>query len=98
MASDSKPHGLTVILPDQAQDFSNKWTLLNFMGKTVERLWRNGHLYWCRLIDVSEVTLIDRFGRPGYELYRKAGIITHRSSPIAFVSPLARKNLRKDPK
>ena len=34
------------------------------------------------LLDVSEVTLIDRFGRLGYDLYRKARGIHNPSSQV----------------
>ena len=61
-------------------------------AKTVERLHEMGIYTGADLLDISEVTLIDRFGRLGFDLYRKVrAFITHRSSPIAFVSPLARK-------
>ena len=76
MASDyQKPHGLTVILPDQAQDFLKQMDIAKFHGvgkKTVEKLHEMGIYTGADLLDVSEVTLIDRFGRLGFDLYRKA--------------------------
>jgi len=76
MASDyQKPHGLTVILPDQAQEFLKEMDIAKFHGvgkKTVEKLHEMGIYTGADLLDVSEVTLIDRFGRLGYDLYRKA--------------------------
>ncbi|WP_444817640.1 DNA polymerase IV [Streptococcus sp. HJ1] len=83
MASDyQKPHGLTVILPDQAQDFLKQMDIAKFHGvgkKTVERLHEMGIYTGEDLLAVSEVTLIDRFGRLGFDLYRKARGI-HNSS------------------
>ena len=84
MASDyQKPHGLTVILPDQAQDFLKQMDIAKFHGvgkKTVERLHEMGIYTGADLLDVSEVTLIDRFGRLGFDLYRKAKGI--HNSPV----------------
>ena len=96
MASDyQKPHGLTVILPDQAQDFLKQMDIAKFHGvgkKTVERLHEMGIYTGADLLDVSEVTLIDRFGRLGFNLYRKArGIHNSPVKSIAFVNPLARR-------
>ncbi|COA96080.1 DNA polymerase IV [Streptococcus pneumoniae] len=76
MASDyQKPHGLTVILPEQAEDFLKQMNISKFHGvgkKTVERLHQMGVFTGADLLEVPEVTLIDRFGRLGYDLYRKA--------------------------
>ena len=84
MASDyQKPHGLTVILPDQAEDFLKQMDIAKFHGvgkKTVERLHEMGIYTGADLLDVSEVTLIDRFGRLGFDLYRKARGI--HNSPV----------------
>ena len=84
MASDyQKPHGLTVILPDQAQDFLKQMDIAKFHGvgkKTVERLHEMGIYTGADLLDISEVTLIDRFGRLGFDLYRKARGI--HNSPV----------------
>ena len=84
MASDyQKPHGLTVILPDQAQDFLKQMDIAKFHGvgkKTVEHLHEMGIYTGADLLDVSEVTLIDRFGRLGFNLYRKARGI--HNSPV----------------
>ena len=84
MASDyQKPHGLTVILPDQAQDFLKQMDIAKFHGvgkKTVERLHEMGIYTGAELLDISEVTLIDRFGRLGFDLYRKARGI--HNSPV----------------
>ena len=84
MASDyQKPHGLTVILPDQAKDFLKQMDIAKFHGvgkKTVERLHEMGIYTGADLLDISEVTLIDRFGRLGFDLYRKARGI--HNSPV----------------
>ncbi len=76
MADDyQKPHGLTVILPRSSPDFLKQMDIAKFLGvgkKTVERLHEMGIYTGADLLDVSE-SLIDRFGRLGYEkLYRKA--------------------------
>ena len=96
MASDyQKPHGLTVILPDQAQDFLKQMDIAKFHGvgkKTVERLHEMGIYTGADLLDISEVTLIDRFGRLGYELYRKARGI--HNSPVK--SDRIRKSIGKE--
>lgn len=96
MASDyQKPHGLTVILPDQAQDFLKQMDIAKFHGvgkKTVERLHEMGIYTGADLLDVSEVTLIDRFGRLGFDLYRKARGI--HNSPVK--SNRIRKSIGKE--
>ena len=96
MASDyQKPHGLTVILPDQAQEFLKKMDVAKFHGvgkKTVERLHEMGIYTGADLLDVSEVTLIDRFGRLGFDLYRKARGI--HNSPVK--SNRIRKSIGKE--
>ena len=84
MASDyQKPHGLTVILPDQAEDFLKQMDIAKFHGvgkKTVKRLHEMGIYTGADLLDVSEVALIDQFGRLGFDLYRKARGI--HNSPV----------------
>ena len=96
MASDyQKPHGLTVILPEQAQDFLKQMDIAKFHGvgkKTVERLHEMGIYTGADLLDVSEVTLIDRFGRLGFDLYRKARGI--HNSPVE--SNRIRKSIGKE--
>ena len=72
-----------MILPDQAQDFLKQMDIAKFHGvgkKTVERLHEMGIYTGADLLDVSEVTLIDRFGRLGFDLYRKARGI--HNSPV----------------
>ena len=96
MASDyQKPHGLTVILPDQAQEFLKQMDIAKFHGvgkKTVERLHEMDIYTGADLLDVSEVTLIDRFGRLGFDLYRKARGI--HNSPVK--SNRIRKSIGKE--
>ena len=96
MASDyQKPHGLTVILPDQAEDFLKQMDISKFHGvgkKTVERLHQMGVFTGADLLEVPEVTLIDRFGRLGYDLYRKARGI--HNSPVK--SNRIRKSIGKE--
>ena len=96
MASDyQKPHGLTVILPDQAEDFLKQMDIAKFHGvgkKTVERLHEMSIYTGEDLLAVSEVTLIDRFGRLGFDLYRKARGI--HNSPVK--SNRIRKSIGKE--
>ncbi|WP_247944681.1 DNA polymerase IV [Streptococcus oralis] len=96
MASDyQKPHGLTVILPDQAQEFLKQMDIAKFHGvgkKTVERLHEMGIYNGADLLKVSEITLIDRFGRLGFDLYRKARGI--HNSPVK--SDRIRKSIGKE--
>lgn len=84
LASDfQKPAGLTVILPDEAQAFLKTLPIEKFYGvgkKSVERLHDMGIYNGADLLDVSEMTLIDTFGRFGYDLYRKARGISN--SPV----------------
>lgn len=96
MASDyQKPHGLTVILPEQAENFLKQMDISKFHGvgkKTVERLHQMGVFTGADLLEVPEVTLIDRFGRLGYDLYRKARGI--HNSPVK--SNRIRKSIGKE--
>ncbi|MGT2926102.1 DNA polymerase IV [Streptococcus cuniculipharyngis] len=84
LASDfEKPRGLTLILPEQAQAFLNGLPIEKFHGvgkKTVEILHELGVYTGEDLLGLSETVLIDRFGRFGYDLYRKARGINH--SPV----------------
>lgn len=76
LASDfQKPAGLTVILPEDAQEFLRKLPIEKFYGvgkKSVQRLHDMGIYSGADLLEFSEMTLIDAFGRFGYDLYRKA--------------------------
>lgn len=84
IASDmEKPHGLTVILPEQAQDILSRLPIEKFYGvgkKSVEKLHDLGIYTGADLLQVSEMTLIDHFGRFGYDLYRRARGISN--SPV----------------
>ncbi|NQN12159.1 DNA polymerase IV [Streptococcus suis] len=84
IASDmEKPHGLTLILPEDAVGILASLPVEKFHGvgkKTVERLHEMGVYTGQDLLDVPEMVLIDRFGRFGYDLYRKARGISN--SPV----------------
>lgn len=84
IASDmEKPHGLTVILPEDAVSVLSSLPVEKFHGvgkKTVERLHEMGVFTGKDLLDVPEMVLIDKFGRFGYDLYRKARGISN--SPV----------------
>lgn len=96
MASDyQKPQGLTVILPDEAEDFLKQMDIAKFHGvgkKTVEKLHQMGVFTGADLVEISEITLIDRFGRLGFDLYRKARGIDN--SPVK--SNRIRKSIGKE--
>lgn len=84
MASDfQKPQGLTVILPDHAEDFLKQMDVAKFHGvgrKTVEKLHSMNVFTGADLQKIPETTLIDHFGRLGFDLYRKARGI--HNSPV----------------
>lgn len=96
IASDyQKPRGLTVILPEQAQDFLSQLDVAKFHGvgkRTVERLHDLGIYTGADLLEVPEMTLIDHFGRFGFDLYRKARGI--HNSPVK--SNRIRKSIGKE--
>lgn len=84
LASDfEKPKGLTLILPEDAQDFLEKLPIEKFYGvgkRSVEKLHQLGVFMGADLLEIPEMTLIDLFGRFGYDLYRKARGISN--SPV----------------
>ena len=84
IASDmEKPRGLTVILPQDAQAVLSQLPIEKFYGvgkKSVEKLHELGIYTGADLLEVPEMTLIDHFGRFGYDLYRKARGISN--SPV----------------
>ena len=84
IASDmEKPRGLTVILPQDAQTILSQLPIEKFYGvgkKSVEKLHELGIYTGADLLDVPEMTLIDQFGRFGYDLYRRARGISN--SPV----------------
>ena len=96
MASDyQKPRGLTVILPEEAENFLKQMDIAKFHGvgkKTVEKLHQMGVFTGADLIEISEIALIDRFGRLGFDLYRKARGIDN--SPVK--SDRIRKSIGKE--
>ena len=96
IASDyQKPRGLTIILPDEAEDFLKQMDIAKFHGvgkKTVEKLHQMGVFTGADLLNISEISLIDRFGRLGFDLYRKARGIDN--SPVK--SNRIRKSIGKE--
>ncbi|KHD46304.1 DNA polymerase IV [Streptococcus hongkongensis] len=84
LASDyKKPHGLTLILPEDAQRFLSDLPIEKFHGvgkKSVEKLHEMGVYKGEELLLLTEMTLIDQFGRFGFDLYRKARGISQ--SPV----------------
>ena len=59
-----KPHGLTVILPEEAEAFLAPMDIAKFHGvgkKSVEKLHGMGIYTGADLLKVSEMTLIDKF-------------------------------------
>lgn len=84
LASDfEKPKGLTLILPEDAQDFLEKLPIEKFYGvgkRSVEKLHQLGVFTGADLLEIPEMTLINLFGRFGYDLYRKARGISN--SPV----------------
>ena len=96
IASDyQKPRGLTVILPDEAEDFLKQMDIAKFHGvgkKTVEKLHQMGVFTGADLVEIPEISLIDCFGRLGFDLYRKARGIDN--SPVK--SNRIRKSIGKE--
>lgn len=84
LASDfDKPHGLTLILPEDAEVFLADLPIEKFHGvgkKSVEKLHDLGIYTGKDLQGIPEMTLIDHFGRFGFDLYRKARGISN--SPV----------------
>lgn len=75
LASDyRKPRGITVIMPDEAVSFLKSLPIEKFHGvgkKTVPKMNEMGIFTGADLYAVSEMDLIQRFGKMGYSLYRK---------------------------
>ena len=96
IASDyKKPHGLTVILPEEAEAFLAPMDIAKFHGvgkKSVEKLHEMGVYTGADLLKIPEMTLIDKFGRFGFDLYRKARGISN--SPVK--SNRIRKSIGKE--
>ena len=81
--------------PDEAEDFLKQMDIAKFHGvgkKTVEKLHQMGVYTGTDLLEISEITLIDRFGRLGFDLYRKARGIDN--SPVK--SNRIRKSIGKE--
>lgn len=85
LASDfQKPKGLTVILPEEAEDFLKALPIGKFHGigkKTVPKMSDLGIFTGADLYEVDEMTLIRHFGKMGYSLYRKVRGI--HDSPVS---------------
>lgn len=92
LASDyDKPKGLTLVLPEDAQDFLKKLPIEKFHGvckKSVEKLHQMGVFTGADLLEIPEMTLIDHFGRFGYDLYRKARGISKFTSQTQSYSKI----------
>ena len=75
MASDyQKPRGLTVILPEEAENFLKQMDIPKFHGvgkKTVEKLHQMGVFTGADLIENLWNYAYDRFGRLGFDLLSK---------------------------
>ncbi|EHF1084010.1 DNA polymerase IV [Enterococcus faecalis] len=75
LASDfQKPKGLTVVLPEEAEDFLKALSIEDFHGigkKTVPKMHELGIFTGADLYKQDEMTLIRLFGKMGYSLYRK---------------------------
>lgn len=87
LASDfEKPHGMTVVMPEEAVDFLKKMPIEKFHGigkKTVPKMHEMGIFTGADLYEKSEMELIRRFGKMGYSLYRKVRGI--HNSPVNTV-------------
>ena len=71
------------MLPEEAQEFLGKLPIEKFHGvgkKSVERLHDMEIYTGADLLKIPEMTLIDRFGRFGFDLFRKARGISN--SPV----------------
>ena len=84
LASDyEKPRGLTVVLPEKAEEFLMDIPIEDFHGvgkKTVPRMHELGIYTGRDLYNQSEMDLIREFGKMGYSLYRKVRGI--HNSPV----------------
>ena len=72
-----------MVLPEEAQEFLEKLPIEKFHGvgkKSVERLHDMDIYIGADLLKIPEITLIDRFGRFGFDLFRKARGISN--SPV----------------
>jgi DNA polymerase-4 len=90
IASDyNKPSGLTVILPEKAQDFIDNMSVKKIPGvgaKTFERLQEHGLTTGKDVREASPLDLVDWFGKSGWNLYLKANGI-HNSPVVADREP-----------
>ncbi|MBS7577530.1 MULTISPECIES: DNA polymerase IV [unclassified Enterococcus] len=90
-----KPRGLTVITPETAQAFLCQLPIEKFYGigkKSVEHFHRLGIYRGEELLKVSEMDLINDFGKMGYSLYRKVRGV--HNAPVEVVR--VRKSIGKE--
>lgn len=84
LASDyQKPKGLTVVMPDDAEEFLKALPIEKFHGigkKTVPKMHDLGIFSGEDLYNIDEMELIRQFGKMGYSLYRKVRGI--HNSPV----------------
>ena len=102
LASDfEKPRGLTVVLPDEAEDFLKELPIEKFHGvgkKTVIRMHELEIFTGADLYQKSEMELIQEFGKMGYELYRKVrGVHNAPVNPNRERKSLGRENTYSKP-
>lgn len=83
IASDfQKPHGITVVEPDQAHDFLMQLPIKKFFGvgkKTVEKMEEMEIYTGEDLYQQSEYDLAQAFGKMGHSLYRRVRGIDRKS-------------------
>lgn len=96
LASDyRKPHGMTVIMPGEAESFLKPLPIEKFHGvgkKTIPKMHEMGIFTGEDLYNKSEMELIHAFGKMGYSLYRKVRGI--HNSPV--VTNRERKSIGKE--
>lgn len=96
LASDyRKPHGMTVIMPGEAEAFLKPLPIEKFHGvgkKTIPKMHEMGIFTGEDLYNKSEMELIHAFGKMGYSLYRKVRGI--HNSPV--VTNRERKSIGKE--
>ena len=75
LASDySKPFGITVVTPDDVQDFLFNMPIKKFRGvgkKTLPKMYEEGIYYGIDLYNKKEIDLINKFGKIGHILYQR---------------------------
>lgn len=102
LASDfEKPKGLTLVLPEDAEAFLKEMPIEKFHGvgkKTVIKMHELGIFTGSDLYKVEEMSLIQEFGKMGYELYRKVrGIHNAPVNPNRQRKSIGRENTYSKP-